>query len=289
MKKFFVFFIRLAVIGGAGWLLYNGLLFLNYNKYAVVYSKIFGRINKVYKNDRNFVPAKCIPYTYKIKIYSRKNSFRIKYKTHLSFLDKNFDIVKFDVKISYYLKKNKLLSLSDKFKDDLDIVNNIRYAVEDFLDNAVYDIVNSKRNFKDFIDNCSKNITESIKEKYSKIGIIITNIKVINKEIPLIMNFSKYKKLAIKSIEYEREYKFKLRELELEKLKLRQKAINKVEYLHIIGDYIKENPLILNYLLIEKIKNVNTMVVPLNASGLWFKDNLNNEILKKLMEQENKK
>ncbi len=289
MKKFFRVIIFLLVLSGTGYLFYNSILILNNNEAAVIYSHIFGRINKVYSHYRNFVPAKSIPGTYDIKKFFVKNSFRIKYKNFISFLDKNFDIIRLDIVVSYDLNKNMLVSIAKKFENDNQIRKSIKYNIEDFLDKKIFDVINKKKDFRNFISNCRNDILTNLKKNFINTGINIDNIDVIVKNIPLIVDMGKYRKLAVKSLEYEREYKFKLRSIELEKLKLRQEALNKVEYLKIIGDYIKENPLILNYLLIEKINNVNTIVLPMNTSGLLFKDTLNSEILKNLMKQDAKK
>ncbi len=286
IKKFFhilLFIILLLIIIAA---FYQSILFLPDNQYAILYSRIFGKVNKVFCKEKNFVWQKVIPYSYYIKKFSAHRNFRFSYKKNISFLDKDFDVIKIDFIVEYVLNKKKIYDvISVDFNSDDDIVNYIKNNIIDFMDKNIYNILEKNGNLINFINNLNLKNDINLKDE----GIDIKNITYIVKNIPINLDIKNLKAMVDKSLAYERKYKFKLREIELQQLKLKQEAKNRVEYLKIIGDYIKENPLILKYLLIEKINKVNSVVIPLSETGFLFQDTINNSILNKLLDERKNK
>ncbi len=286
MKKFFKTLLLIIFTGVIIYACYSSIVIVPQDNIKVVYSKITGDL-KVLKRTFNIVLTKVIPKNVVIKNYPvliQDLSFIFKKK--LTLLDKEINLLKYKIVIKYKLNKAQYKYLFNHYNSVSDINNFIQEKFIFLFHEKVNHAVKSGLNLNSYPDKVKGQVLKELKEKVKNSGISISSLQIINIDIIPDINYNQIKDMINQSLKYEEDFKMKLRKIELERLKLQKEAENEVEYLKIVGKYIKENPLILKYMMIKKIDKNDIIFIPSSEIGFDFYNSFQRPLRKKLKEND---
>ncbi len=241
MKKIFKRFILLLIIFVAGYFFVTSILIVPEGYRCIVKSKTSGTLHKNFYKRINFVWQKGIPFNTKVvklPLNFQKSKFDVKKK--IVIFHKEIENVYLRINLKWKINKQKFITLASEFSTKQMIENYFKMILQEFLDKKVDYILAKRMDFRKSFQSIEKEISDILNEKAQKKGIEIINIEVIPKHIPYFLSIDRLYSYAEKLTEFQ-----------------------------VIGKYIKENPIILKYLLIQKI-NKNTSLTIMPESNEWY-------------------
>ncbi len=200
-------------------------------------------------------------------------------------LDKEIDILKYKILIKYNLIIDQYKYLFDNYDSLENIHNTIKDEFESVFHEKINQAIRNSDNLNTYPEKTEKETSRILAKKLKAKGINIISLRIINIDIIPKMNYSQISRLINESLEYEENFKLNIRKIELEKIKQIKEAENEVEYLKIVGEYVKENPLILKYMMIKKIDKNDLIFIPSSDIGFDFSNSLKDKISKKFKEK----
>ncbi|MDD5066160.1 MAG: hypothetical protein PHF84_03855 [bacterium] len=266
--------------------IYSAFISVPLNQCTVVFFRYPGRLVVYQKpglhfNLLNSIPANGI--TRNFSLNEREYSFPLEKKAYL--LDKEIPILKSDILIVYRLKMEKIESLFKDFRSSREIDEFLKKEISSLAAEKIGLAMENNYNLNAYLKTLPAEITGLVRDKYE--GITVNRINILSSVIIPDFNYRKLSEKVNQSIEYEENFKMDLRAVELEKVKLQKEAENEVAYLRIIGDYIKENPVILKYLLIKKLDKNSVIMLPTSEIGFDFSSTVREKALQRIRESTN--
>lgn len=281
MKKFLKTLFIIILFGLLGYLAYSSRVIVPRNNIIILYSKFNGKF-KIFKKPFNIVLLKAIPYnTIQKKYPLEARDFQFIFNKKLNLLDKEIDLLKYKILIKYNLIIDQYKYLFDNYDSLENIHNTIKDEFESVFHEKINQAIRNSDNLNIYPEKAEKETSRILAEKLVAKGINIISLRIINIDIIPKMNYSQLSRLINESLEYEENFKLNIRKIELEKIKQIKEAENEVEYLRIIGEYIKENPLILKYMMIKKIDKNDLIFIPSSDIGFDFSNSLKDKAYKK--------
>ncbi len=149
----------------------------------------------------------------------------------------------------------------------------------------VNNAIKSGYNLNTFPEKSGRDVEGILKKELKASAINIVSLSIINIDIIPHLDYNRIEELLDQSLKYEEKFKLDIRKIELEKIKRIKEAENEVEYLKIVGEYIEKNPLILKYIMINKIDKNDLIFIPSGEIGFDFANSLKAGALKKFKEK----
>ena len=286
MKKLFKWLIIIILLGSIGYLTYKSLIINPLNQVLVIYYKIPGKMICYQKNGTFINLFQGIPKNSITKSFPlNKQIYSFDFEKEIVLLDKTIPFLKYNIKCEYTLDFSQYSNIFRDFNSIQDVNNLLKNDVTAFLSQKINDNLLNNVDLNINKTTLEKEINNWAKEKYSTSFLKIMSISVDNVYIIPHFDNNKLTKLINDNFEYEENFKLDLRKIELDKLRLEKLAENEVAYLTIIGEYIKQNPLILKYLLVTKIDKNNIILNQTLDSDFDFSASLKEKVIKKALEK----
>lgn len=193
------------------------------------------------------------------------------FEKKMSVLEREFPLLSCRVTYRYLLDREKAKALYGLFSSAGDISGKITEELKYILSARLNTALENNYNLDEFIKMVPADIPGLIESRYD--GIRMGQLHV--------QRMTVMPDLSVRSIsDLLNRTKADLRGLELEKIRLQKQAENEVAYLRIVGEYIKENPLILRYLLIRRLDKNSVIMVPPSETGFDFSGSLPEKAMK---------
>lgn len=286
MKKFIAWLIVIILLGGIGYLTYNSVIINPINQAFIIYYKIPGKMICYQKSGIFINPFQGIPKNSLLKSFPiNKQIYNFDFAKEIILLDKTIPFLKYNIKCEYELDFTQYTNIFRDFNSIQDVNLLIKNELTEYLSQKINENLLSNIDLNINKAQLEKDINNWFKEKYS--STYLKNVSITIDNLYIIPHFdnNKLTKLINDNFEYEENFKMELRKIELDKLKLEKLAENEVAYLTIIGEYIKQNPLILKYLLVTKMDKNNIIFNQTLDSDFDFSASLKEKVIKKAMEK----
>ncbi|MBU1077934.1 MAG: hypothetical protein KKH98_11620 [Spirochaetes bacterium] len=285
MKKFGRTIFLFLVIGIILFALYTCIVLIPENHIGILYSKFNNKLI-LKESSYNLVIEKIIPGNIVIKKYPViTQTADLLFSKNISLLDKDIELLKNRILIEYKIDLKAYKYLFDHYNSITDIISAVKQEFFFLFHEKLNEAIQQNRDLNTFYERNKEEILKEFNEKMMNKGILISSLKIVNLNMVPDVNYGRIKELVNKSLDYEEVFQMEIRKIELERSKLKQEAENEVEYLKIVGEYIKENPLILRYLMIKKVDKNDIIFVPSAEIGFDFSDSLKSGLIKKLEEE----
>lgn len=241
MKKFLRKLLLLIVFALIIYLLVSSIVIVPENYTAIVKTKTSGILKKKFIKKVNFVWQKGIPFNAQVILLPlTEQSTRLEIVNKITAFHREIENIQLGIILNWKIKNQRFIKIAQKFNSVQEIKSYFKNVLQDFLDTKIDYIISHNIDFKEGLKNIKKECFDILKSKSLDKGIEILKLEIIPRHIPYLLK-----------VENIRSYVERLAEFQ------------------IIGKYIKSNPLILKYLLIQKIdKNTSLTIIP--DSGEWY-------------------
>lgn len=271
---------------GLVYYIYRSFLIIPLHKCFVVYYKFPGKL-VCYKDHGfkiNFFRG--LPKNAAIKQFpSDEQRYNYTYDKKVRLFDKEVTILKYSIMLTYQLNLNQYQEIYRQFASQRELTSFLEQEISDYLNEELNTVMQKNVNLNGYNKVFEKEVINWLKIKYEKSYIDIKDLSIVNLHIIPDFNYKRLSELLEQALAYEESFKLELRKIELDKLKMEKQAENEVVYLNIIGEYIQKNPLILRYMLINKLNQNSVVVVPSHDSDIDFSRTFKEKAIDKLMEK----
>lgn len=212
---------------------YSCLLFVPEGYRSIV--KFKTSKTRLYSDRVHFIWQKGIPFNaHVITLPVKQQWSRYDVKKEIVIFNREVEQVHLVVRVRWKVLDNDFLKVGENFSSPEEIRNTLGQIITDHIEGKVDSILKSSTDFTSGLalaeTEFKKNLQNTVRDK----GLDIDQVDVIRKHIPYMLDLKKIKDLADNLAEFQ-----------------------------FMGQYIKENPLILKYLLLQKInKNTSLMITP---------------------------
>lgn len=239
MKKFKRRFITVLLLALVIYFFIKSILIVQQGYVGIVRTKLSGILPKIFTKRVNFLLLKAVPFNAELLYFPiDKQVLKIDLIKKIVFFNKELENIRLDVEIEWKIKDNNFITLSKRFSSVKDIEEYMKQILKASLDKKIDFIINNDIEFKEGLAHIDTEFFNDLKARLKEIELL--NIDVIPVHIPYLLNLKNIRESTEKLAEFE-----------------------------IVGKYIKNNPLILKYLLIQKI-NEKTSLTIIPESKEWY-------------------
>jgi len=241
MKKFFRRLLLLIIVALVIYFLVSSIIIVPENYTAIVKTKTSGILKKKFTKKVNFVWQKGIPFNAQVLLLPlNEQTTRFEIKNKIIVFHREIENVQLGIILNWKIKKQRFIKIAQKFNSVQEIKDYFKNVLQDFLDSKIDYIISHNIDFRAGLKNIEEDFFDILKSQIQDKGIEILKLEVIPRHIPYLLKVENIRSYAERLAEFQ-----------------------------IIGKYIKNNPLILKYLLIQKIdKNTSLTIIP--DSREWY-------------------